>query len=133
MIPMLTNPAKEHLKALRLPGMLEAYTRQLELPESASLTFEKRFSLIVDYGCSRRRTKKINGLIKKPEFHQEALPEDILTTARIEQGLNDVITGPIGVDKSHIATALGYMACRREQVVHYYKASELVDELTAAK
>lgn len=146
---MLTNPTMAHLKDLRLPGMLEAYTRQMELPEYASLTFEERFSLIVDYEWARRRTNKINGLIKKAEFRQEALPEDILTTEKrkynksmlqtllttdwIEQGLNVVITGPTGVGKSFIATALGYMACRREQTVRYCRASELVDELIAAK
>ena len=146
---MLSNPTMEHLKDLRLSGMLEAYTRQMELPEDASLTFEERFSLIVDYEWARRQTNRINRLIKKAAFRQEALPEDILTTEKrkynktmlhtilttdwIEQGLNIVITGPTGVGKSFIATAFGYMACRREQTVRYYRASDLVDEMSAAK
>ena len=46
---MLTNPTLEHLKELKLTAMAEAYSRQLELPEDASLTFEERFSLIVDF------------------------------------------------------------------------------------
>lgn len=33
---MLTNPTMEHLKDLKLTGMMEAYGRQLELPDDAN-------------------------------------------------------------------------------------------------
>lgn len=146
---MLSNPTLEHLKELKLTGMAEAYSRQLELPEDASLTFEERFSLIVDYEWTRRRTNQLNRLIRSAGFRQEALPEDIiktdkrkynktllqtlLTTDWIDQGLNLVITGKTGVGKSYFATALGYMACRRRQTVRYCRASDLMDLLAAAK
>lgn len=126
---MLINPTLEHLKELRLSGMQEAYERQLELPENTSLTFEERFSLIVDYEWSKRRTNNLNRLIKRAGFREEALQEDIIKTEKrqynkslyqtlcttdwIEQGLNLVITGPTGVGKSYFAQAFGYMACRR--------------------
>jgi DNA replication protein DnaC len=146
---MLINPTLEHLKELRLSGMQEAYERQLELPENTSLTFEERFSLIVDYEWSKRRTNNLNRLIKRAGFREEALQEDIIKTEKrqynkslyqtlcttdwIEQGLNLVITGPTGVGKSYFAQAFGYMACRRGQTVHYYRTSELMDILSAAK
>ena len=146
---MLINPTLEHLKELRLSGMQEAYERQLELPENTSLTFEERFSLIVDYEWNKRRTNNLNRLIKRAGFREEALQEDIIKTEKrqynkslyqtlcttdwIEQGLNLVITGPTGVGKSYFAQAFGYMACRRGQTVHYYRTSELMDILSAAK
>ena len=146
---MLTNPTMEHLKELKLTGMMEAYGRQLELPEDASLTCEERFSLIVDYEWTRRRTNQLNRLIRKAGFRQEALLEDIIQTEKrrynkslmqtlqttdwIEQGLNLVITGKTGVGKSYFATALGYMACRRRQDVRYYRTSDLMDLMSAAK
>ncbi len=146
---MLTNPTMEHLKELKLTGMMGAYGRQLELPEDASLTFEERFSLIVDYEWTRRRTNQLNRLIRKAGFRQEALLEDIIQTEKrrynkslmqtlqttdwIEQGLNLVITGKTGVGKSYFATAFGYMACRRRQDVRYYRTSDLMDLMSAAK
>ena len=146
---MLTNPTMERLKELKLTGMLEAYTRQLELPEDISLTFDERFSLIVDYEWTKRRTNQLNRLIRAAGFRQEALPEDIIKTEKrkynkslmqtlqttdwIEQGLNLVITGKTGVGKSFFATSFGYMACRRKQTVRYYRTSDLMDMMSAAK
>jgi len=139
----------EHLKDLKLVGMLDAYTRQLELPDNVALTFEERFSLIVDYEWSRRKTQYLNNLIKRANFREEAILEDIIKTEKrrynkslfqtlcttdwIEQGLNLVITGPTGVGKSYFASAFGYMACRRGQSVRYFRTSELMDMLSAAK
>ena len=146
---MLTNPTMDHLKDLRLSGMLEAYSRQLELPENAALTFDEGFSLIVDYEWNKRRTNHLNKHIKRAGFHEEALLEDVIktenrkynkslfqtlcTTDWIDQGLNLVITGPTGVGKSYFAQAFGYMACRRSQTVQYYRTSDLMDILLAAK
>lgn len=146
---MLTNPTMDHLKDLKLSGMLDAYTRQLELPENVALTFEERFSLIVDYEWNKRRTAHLNKYIRRAGFREEALLEDIIKTEKrtynkslyqtlcttdwIDQGLNLVITGPTGVGKSYFAQAFGYMACRRSQMVHYYRISELMDILSAAK
>ena len=83
--------------------------------------------------CSLAYRGAGSGDLNKAEFRQEALPGNILTTGKrkynksmlqpllttdwIEKGLNIVITDPTGVGKSYIATALGYMACRREQTV----------------
>jgi DNA replication protein DnaC len=139
----------DHLKDLRLSGMLEAYTRQLELPENAALTFEERFSLIVDHEWNKRRTTHLNKHIRRAGFREEALLEDIIKTEKrtynkslyqtlcttdwIDQGLNLVITGPTGVGKSYFAQAFGYMACRRSQTVLYYRTSDLMDILSVAK
>lgn len=79
---MLTNPTMEHLKVLKLTDIMEAYGRQLELLEDASLTFKKRFSLIVDYEWTRRRTNHLNRLIRTAGFRQEALLEDIIQTEK---------------------------------------------------
>jgi hypothetical protein len=70
---MLINPTMDHLKDLRLSGMLEAYARQLELPENVALTFEERFSLIVDHEWNKRRTTHLNKHIRRAGFREEAL------------------------------------------------------------
>jgi hypothetical protein len=38
----------EKLHALRLIGMADAYRKQMETTEPASLSFEERFALLVD-------------------------------------------------------------------------------------
>lgn len=59
--------------------------------------------------------------------------QTLQTTDWIEQGLNLVITGKTGVGKSFFATSFGYMACRRKQTVRYYRTSDLMDMMSAAK
>lgn len=146
---MLTNPTLEHLKDMKLSGMVDAYTRQLELPDATGLTFEERFSLIVDYEWTKRKSNQLDRLIRGANFPQEALLEDIIytekrklnknliqtlsTTDWIKQGLNVILTGPTGVGKTYLAVSFGYMSCRRNQQVKYYRVNKLLEELATAK
>ena len=45
---MLDNQTLEQLRRLRLSGMAAAFAQQLEQPELQALSFEERFSLLLD-------------------------------------------------------------------------------------
>ena len=44
-----------------------------------------------------------------------------------------LILGPVGVGKTHLATALGHIAVRRRRTVHMARADKLFKRLTAAR
>jgi DNA replication protein DnaC len=51
----------------------------------------------------------------------------------IEQKANVVLLGPVGVGKTHLATALGYAACLEGQSVLFADAIAVVNDLQAAQ
>ncbi len=45
---MLLNQTLDQLHRLRLNGMADAFAQQLQQPDTQALSFEERFSLLVD-------------------------------------------------------------------------------------
>lgn len=146
---MLLQPTIEKLHGLRLKGMAEALSRQLETTEAASLSFEERLGLLVDYEWDLRQTKKIQRRLKEAKLKAKACIEDIdyrhprglkrevmleLASCRWIHGRrNLVISGPTGVGKTWLACALSSKACREGLSVAYLRVPRLVDELSMAK
>jgi DNA replication protein DnaC len=54
------------------------------------------------------------------------------TLAFIEDKANVVFLGPSGVGKTHLANAIGHLACLRGQRVRFILAADLVNDLVAA-
>jgi len=54
---------------------------------------------------------------------------DLATLGFIEAGESVVLHGPVGVGKSHIAQALGHLACRAGHSVAFTKTSRLLADL----
>ena len=54
---------------------------------------------------------------------------DLARLELIEAGQGLTIYGPVGVDKSHIATALGHLACRHGYDVSFFACSHLLADL----
>lgn len=146
---MLLQPTIEKLHGLRLKGMAEALSRQLETTEAAGLSFEERLGLLVDYEWDLRQTKKIQRRLKEAKLKAKACIEDIdyrhprglkrevmleLASCRWIHGRrNLVVTGPTGVGKTWLACALSSRACREGLSVAYLRVPRLVDELSMAK
>lgn len=57
-----------------------------------------------------------------------------LTSLRFLDGAADVIVlGPVGVGKTHLASALGHIACRRRRSVHMSRTDRVLKRLKAAR
>ena len=115
---------------MKLSGMAEAYTEQAHNRDFERMSFEERFSLLVDLEHSRRQSNKLQRLIKAVTFiNSNACIEDIEyhEDRRLDKDLilklasgtyildshNIILKGPTGSGKSFLATAFGVSACRQ--------------------
>lgn len=147
----MTNENTIHkLVEMRLSTMAEKYLEQLKDPSYQELSFEDRFSIIVDLEWSKRRNNKLSRLIKKANLKfSQACVEDIeyhsdrklnkseitrLSTCNyIEEKHNIIILGASGNGKSYIGCAFGIAACRNFYNTRYVRLPDLLDELAVAR
>lgn len=138
------------LKEMRLGVMEEEYRRQSELPGSAALSFEERFSLLVDAEWRSRQNKKLQRLIKAASLREAGACLEELdyrpvrkldkgAVARlsdgtwIREGRHMLVTGPCGTGKTYLASAFGNAACRRGFTVRSYRLSRLLVDLQVGR
>lgn len=143
---MLLEPLIRALHVLRLHGMAAALEQLLANPEQASLSFEERLSLLIQHETADRQSKRLAQRLRWAKLPQLATVEDLDTrTARgldpkliamltalawINDKLNVLITGPTGVGKSFIASAIAHAACRADYSVRCFRLPRLIEELT---
>jgi DNA replication protein DnaC len=65
--------------------------------------------------------------------YDRALLSDLTSLRFTEAGNGVLILGPVGVGKTHLATALGHIAIRRRLTVHAARADKLFTRLRAAR
>lgn len=143
---MLIEPMIHQLYQLRLRGMAAGLEQLLHSTQHASLSFEERLSVMIQHEISERDSKRMALRLRWAKLPQSAALEDLDTrTARgidpkliamlaaltwIKDKLNVLITGPCGVGKSFIASALAHAACRADYSVRSFRLPRLVEELT---
>ncbi|HXH55326.1 MAG TPA: IS21-like element helper ATPase IstB [Gammaproteobacteria bacterium] len=147
---MLMQPTVEKLKVLNMYGMAEALQSLNQNPDSASLSFDEKFGIIVDREITVRYDKRQIRLLKAAKLRiPEACPEDInyehlrglernkmITLIQcdwIKQHQNVIFTGPCGIGKTYLACALGQRACRAGISVNYFRMPQLFELLRAAQ
>jgi DNA replication protein DnaC len=147
---MINDQMLARLHELKLSGMAEAYKDQSLNKEYQSMSFDDRFSLLVDLEYSRRKSNSLNRLIKNATFsdskaciedieyyEDRKLEKDIIL--KLASGLyiqdhhNIILKGPTGSGKTFMACAFGVSACRQFHTVRYIRLPELLDELSLAK
>ena len=145
---MLQHPTVEKLKQLKLEGMVQALTEQLDMTPT-DLSFEERLGLLVDREASFRDNKRFSAKLRNAKLRQQASLEDIDYThprnldrsllqslascSWLKQHLNLLLTGPSGVGKTYLACAFGHQACRYDFSVIYKQTSRLLQELVISK
>jgi DNA replication protein DnaC len=145
---MLNQPTLERLRALKLTGMAQAFSEQLEksMPE---LDFEARLGLLIDREWYLRENRRLGRRLSQAKLQQNACVEDIdykqsrglekpfiQELARgqwVQQHLNLLITGATGSGKTYLACALAHKACLMGYTVRYYRLTRLWLELKVAK
>lgn len=56
---MLNHPTLQHLRAMKLDGMAQAFQEQLELNNARELSFEERLGLLVDRELTTRDNRSL--------------------------------------------------------------------------
>ena len=140
----------QQLRQLKLSGMADALTRQLEQAGTYdNLAFIERMQLLIDEENLMRQNRKQQRLMRQARFKLKATIQDIdyqhprnITQTQIAQlakadwidkAHNLLISGPCGSGKTYLACAIGHNACLHEVSVRYYRLSRLLLELTQAK
>jgi DNA replication protein DnaC len=108
---MLDHPTLDHLKALRLDGMAEAFCELQSQDAAADLSHAEWLGLLVDREVASRKTKRFEARMRSARLrHVGACPEDVdyrarrgldkalfqslLTAKWITDKRNLIITGP---------------------------------------
>lgn len=146
---MLNEQTYDKLYGLKLYGMAEAFKEQLTQPDSLNLSFEERFSLLVDRQWTWKENHRLNRLLRNAKLKLPACMEDIdyqkargidksviLSLAGgqwVEQSHNIIITGPTGVGKTYLACALAQGACRSGFSAFYVRCPRLFQQLLIAR
>ena len=146
---MLLHPTLDTLQRLRLTGMYNALQEQLQMPESAQLTFEERLGLLLDREASERATRRLRTRLTQARLRANAAIEDLDDRSHrgldralmlrlagcqwLGEHLNVLITGPTGVGKTWIACALANKACREGFTARYLRLPRLLQDLGIAR
>lgn len=146
---MFNQQTVEKLREMKLKGFVESYERQLEQPSVLELSFDERFSMLVDDEHLNRKNRTVSKLIKNAKFRMPASIENINYNPRrkldksIIQGFYScswiklkqdiLITGATGVGKTFICCAIGEIACRNSYHTIYYRTSNLLSLLAAKR
>jgi DNA replication protein DnaC len=151
--PALADPIsadlKQVLRTLKLGKMLDTLPERLTLARQRNLPHADFLELVLADEITRRDTSsaalraRAAGL--DPGMRLETwdttaaiqLDQTLwteLTTLRFLDGPHGaLILGPVGVGKTHLATALGHIAVRRRVGVHMTRADRLFKRLKAAR
>lgn len=145
LIPQLT----QQLKRLRLSGILDSLDVRIQQAIEQKLSFIEFLLQLLCDEVERRDQKSLATRLRRAAFSGEKTLEGFNFDARptlnrqwvlelascmfITQLSNVLLVGPSGVGKSHLAQALGHIACRRGHDVTYMGMNKLVKHLNAGR
>jgi DNA replication protein DnaC len=146
---LLKHPTLDLLQVLGLHGMAAALTELDAGSQADALGHSEWLGLLLDREASWRRDKRLAARLRHAKLRQQACVEDIdyrnprgLDRAlfqKLTQGDwinahdNLALTGPTGVGKSWLASALGHKACRDNRSVLYQRVPRLFADLALAR
>jgi len=145
----MENQIYQDLKGLRLSGMAECWQNLQETRKHQEIALQDGLLMLIQAEHDQRSANRTARLIKNARFRYDAsIDQLVFDPARgrdqgrimqlasceyIRQGASVLITGPAGVGKSYLATALGYQACLSGFKVRYYNMSKLLGDIQMAR
>ena len=146
---MLTHPTLDLLHQLGLAGMAKAFVEIDTTGDAATLTHPEWLGLLLDREASYRQDKRLHARLRYARLRHQAAVEDVdyRATRGLDRALfqklaegswinaheNLILSGPTGVGKSWLASALGHKACRDNHSVLYQRIPKLFSDLALAR
>jgi len=138
-----------YLKKLKMPQAAKIYEAMAREAADNNLGYEEYLLGVLEQEVHQRENNRIQRGIKQAafpviktleNFDFKAIPSlnkpkilKLMQGEYIKKKENIILVGNSGVGKTHIATALGYEACRQGLRVKFYRAAGLINELLAAQ
>ena len=132
------------IRELRLSGITDTLESRLTQARESQLSYEELLHLLFQDEQEDRERKSLARTIKQAQFEEVKsfdnfdLSQYSHTTVQMihhimsGQFLKDknhiVIMGPVGTGKTHLAQAIGFMACHRHKKVKFIRANELLQQ-----
>lgn len=113
---MQVHQLERSLKKLKLGGMLATLQQRLEQAQGQQLGYLEFLVLLLEDEIARRGQKGLAA----------ALIRDLATLRFLQRQESVLIRGPVGAGNSHVAQALGFLACRQGRRVRYAKTPRLL-------
>lgn len=140
----------EQLTQMNLSAMRGEYQRQEELPAMLELSFDERFSMVVQAQFDKRNKNRIARALKTASLREPSatLSEVDYAEGRnlsrrlvgqlsdmnwIKEGKGILITGATGTGKTFLLCALGHDACVMGYSAKYYRMTRLIEYMNAAR
>ena len=137
------------LEEMRLEGIFRAYKEVMETNVNKNFTTDELIAHLVQAEWDSRYNKRLKRLISGARFRYHSSFEEIdfIEKRNLDKNVmlrfnscdwitkkqNVIITGPTGVGKSFISSALGHQACHYGFKVKYNNCTKLFDNLKIAK
>ena len=137
------------MSRLMLHGMMRTWQAMVESRQHHDLTHDQLLDTLVQSEWEYRENKRFDRHLRQARFRYGASIEEIdfasprgldktrmlrlADTGFIERRENLLITGPTGVGKSFIASALGHQACLRGYRTLYFNTQKLFAKLKILK
>lgn len=138
-----------HLSYLKLPFIRENFEAIAKTAAHKQWDHIQYLSELVEQESNLRRDRCIKRRIKMARFPviktmdqfdwawpkkiNQAQVKNLFRLKCIQEKSNVVLIGSVGVGKTHIATALGYQACLKNNTVLFTSAIDAVNNLIAAQ
>jgi DNA replication protein DnaC len=146
---MNTTQTLSQMQQLRLLGMHQAYSSQLDLPLNQQLEGHDLIAHLLQSEQLNRTNEKTAYYLKLAKLRLPATTEQIecsptrnLTKQQLatlaegrylDNGENILITGATGCGKSFLACALGHQACLQGYKTVYLNMNRLIEKVTLSK
>jgi DNA replication protein DnaC len=145
----MQDQIKQSMRSLKMDGMASLYQSLSETHQLTHLTSDQLLQSLLQAEWEYRQARKQDRLVNAARFRYQASLEELDYTASrnldkntvasisdcsfIKKAENILITGPTGVGKSFIASAIGHQACRVGYKVMYFNMQKLFQKLRIAK
>lgn len=147
---MINESTTLKLHEMNLKSMVDEFERQLLDQDIMELSFEERFGMIVDCEYNRRKSNRLNRIIKNAslplnnacvediDYHvdrklDKGLLQRLSSCAYINDKKNIIILGATGSGKTYLSNALAISACRQCYSVKYVRLHDMLSELLVAR